>query len=135
MDDLQKAKETVLLLTQQLDMLSYDLTKMGTEVTKEKLKTFGLTFMSLNVLMGILHGDDEADIFMDTVDATLDAMVDAGYKFKDGSNTEYSEHLRMAYTQHRMGFKPPVEEDVETKPKFDDDAFLDFLNEIGAFDK
>lgn len=123
----------MLRLSKQTAVLSHDLCEIGNPVTPEKLKVFAQHFMAVNMLVGLMHGDDETDILDDCIDSMLEAMVDAGYKNPDGSNTQQTEQMMRSFeTYHKNKTKPQPE---VQKPEFDDDAFLDFLNEIGAFDK
>ena len=123
----------MLHLSKQTAVLSHDLCESGKPVTPEKLKVFAQHFMAVNMVVGLLHGDDETEILDDCIDSMLEAMVDAGYKNPDGSNTQHAVEMLARFEAYHANKSKPQPE--VQKPEFDDDAFLDFLNEIGAFDK
>lgn len=127
MDDFKLVQETMLKMGIQLRMLERDI--CDGNATPEKVRAFAMLFTALNLMDAIVKGVEIDSLFEDTIDATIEAMVQAGYKNPDGTNTPLADSLAMGIVTKQA---PPKEDPVST---FDDDAFLDFLNDIGAFDK
>ena len=127
MNDFKRIQETMLKMGMQLRMLERDICEGN--ATPEKVRAFAMNFTVLNLMDAIVKGVDVEDLFEDAVDASIDAMVQAGYKNPDGTNTPLADSLAMGLVGKQ---EPPKDEPMNA---FDDDAFLDFLNDIGAFDK
>ena len=96
----EEMMKTMLDISKQTAILAYDLCESGNPVTPEKLNVFAQHFMMANMLVGIIHGDNESEILDDCIDATLEVMVDAGYKNQDGSNTTYADQMVSGFEAH-----------------------------------
>lgn len=127
MDDFKLVQETMLKMGMQLRMLERDICEGN--ATPEKVRAFALNFTVLNLMDAIVKGVEIESLFEDAIDASIEAMVQAGYKNPDGTNTPLAGSLAMGLVTKQ---EPPKDDPIST---FDDDAFLDFLNDIGAFDK
>lgn len=127
MDDFKLVQETMLKMGLQLRMLERDICEGN--ATPEKVRAFALNFTVLNLMDAMLKGVEIDSLFEDAIDASIEAMVQAGYKNPDGINTPLADSLAMGLATKQ---EPPKDDPIST---FDDDAFLDFLNDIGAFDK
>lgn len=127
MDDFKLVQETMLKMGMQLRMLERDICEGN--ATPEKVRAFALNFTVLNLMDAMLKGVEIESLFEDAIDASIEAMVQAGYKNPDGTNTPLADSLATGLVTKQA---PQKEEPLST---FDDDAFLDFLNDIGAFDK
>lgn len=127
MDDFKLVQETMLKMGLQLRMLERDICEGN--ATPEKVRAFALNFTVLNLMDAMLKGVEIESLFEDAIDASIEAMVQAGYKNPDGTNTPLADSLATGIVTKQ---EPPKDEATST---FDDDAFLDFLNDIGAFDK
>lgn len=127
MNDFERVQEAMLKLGLQLRALERDICEGN--ATPEKVRAFALNFTVLNLMDAILKGVDVEDLFEDAIDASIEAMVHAGYKNPDGTNTPLADSLATGLVTKQA---PPKDDPMCT---FDDDAFLDFLNDIGAFDK
>lgn len=127
MNDFKMVQETMLKMGLQLRMLERDICEGN--ATPEKVRAFALNFTVLNLMDAVVKGVEMDSLFEDAVDASIEAMVQAGYKNPDGTNTPLADSLATGIVTKQ---EPPKDEATST---FDDDAFLDFLNDIGAFDK
>ena len=127
MDDFKLVQETMLKMGIQLRMLERDICEGN--ATPEKVRAFAMNFTVLNLMDALVKGVEMESLFEDAVDASIEAMVQAGYKNPDGTNTPLADAVAMGIGTKQ---EPPKDEPMST---FDDDAFLDFLNDIGAFDK
>lgn len=127
MDDFKLVQETMLKMGMQLRMLERDICEGN--ATPEKVRAFALNFTVLNLIDAMLKGVEIESLFEDAIDASIETMVQAGYKNPDGTNTPLADSLATGLVTKQA---PQKEEPLST---FDDDAFLDFLNDIGAFDK
>ena len=127
MDDFKLVQETMLKMGLQLRMLERDICEGN--ATPEKVRAFALNFTVLNLMDAMLKGVEIESLFEDAIDASIEAMVQAGYKNPDGTNTPLADSLATGLVTKQA---PQKEEPLSA---FDDDAFLDFLNDIGAFDK
>lgn len=127
MDDFKLVQETMLKMGMQLRMLERDICEGN--ATPEKVRAFALNFMVLNLMDAMLKGVEIESLFEDAIDASIEAFVQAGYKNPDGTNTPLADSLATGLVTKQAS---PKGEPMST---FDDDAFLDFLNDIGAFDK
>lgn len=127
MNDFELVQKTMLKMGIQLRMLERDICEGN--ATPEKVRAFALNFTVLNLMDAVVKGVEMDSLFEDAVDASIEAMVQAGYKNPDGTNTPLADSLATGIVTKQ---EQPKE---EPKSTFDDDAFLDFLNDIGAFDK
>lgn len=127
MDDFKLVQETMLKMGMQLRMLERDICEGN--ATPEKVLAFALNFTVLNLMDAMLKGVEIESLFEDAIDASIEAMVQAGYKNPDGTNTPLADSLAIGLVTKQV---PSKDNPIST---FDDDAFLDFLNDIGAFDK
>lgn len=127
MNDFERVQEAMLKLCLQLRALERDICEGN--ATPEKVRSFALNFTVLNLMDAMLKGVEIESLFEDAIDASIEAMVQAGYKNPDGTNTPLADSLAVGLVTKQA---PQKEEPLST---FDDDAFLDFLNDIGAFDK
>lgn len=127
MNDFERVQEAMLKLGLQLRALERDICEGN--ATPEKVRAFALNFTVLNLMDAMLKGVEIESLFEDAIDASIEAMVQAGYKNPDGTNTPLADSLATGLVTKQA---PQKEEPLST---FDDDAFLDFLNDIGAFDK
>lgn len=127
MNDFKMVQETMIKLGLQLRMLERDICEGN--ATPEKVRAFAMNFTVLNLMDAMLKGVEIDSLFEDAIDASIEAMVQAGYKNPDGTNTPLADSLAMGLVTKQ---EPPKDDPIST---FDDDAFLDFLNDIGAFDK
>lgn len=127
MNDFERVQEAMLKLGLQLRALERDICEGN--ATPEKVRAFALNFTVLNLMDAMLKGVEIESLFEDAIDASIEAMVQAGYKNPDGTNTPLADSLAVGLVTKQA---PQKEEPLST---FDDDAFLDFLNDIGAFDK
>lgn len=127
MNDFKMVQETMMKLGLQLRMLERDICEGN--ATPEKVRAFAMNFTVLNLMDAMLKGVEIESLFEDAIDASIEAMVQAGYKNPDGTNTPLADSLATGIVTKQ---EPPKDEATST---FDDDAFLDFLNDIGAFDK
>lgn len=127
MNDFKMVQETMMKLGLQLRMLERDICEGN--ATPEKVRAFAMNFTVLNLMDAMLKGVEIESLFEDAIDASIEAMVQAGYKNTDGTNTPLADSLATGIVTKQASQK---EEPTST---FDDDAFLDFLNDIGAFDK
>lgn len=127
MNDFKFVQETMLKMGMQLRMLERDICEGN--ATPEKVRAFALNFTVLNLMDAVVKGVEMDSLFEDAVDASIEAMIQAGYKNPDGTNTPLADSLATGLVTKQA---PPKDEPMST---FDDDAFLDFLNDIGAFDK
>lgn len=127
MNDFKMVQETMIKLGLQLRMLECDICEGN--ATPEKVRAFAMNFTVLNLMDAMLKGVEIDSLFEDAIDASIEAMVQAGYKNPDGTNTPLADSLATGVVTKPAPLK---EEPLST---FDDDAFLDFLNDIGAFDK
>ena len=127
MNDFKFVQETMLKMGMQLRMLERDICEGN--ATPEKVRAFALNFTVLNLMDAVVKGVEIDALFEDAVDASIEAMVQAGYKNPDGTNTPLADSLATGLVTKQASQKD------EPTCTFDDDAFLDFLNDIGAFDK
>ena len=127
MNDFELVQETMLKMGLQLRMLERDICEGN--ATPEKVRAFALNVTVLNLMDAVVKGVEIDSLFEDAVDASIEAMVQAGYKNPDGTNTPLADSLAKGLVTKQASQK---DEPLST---FDDDAFLDFLNDIGAFDK
>lgn len=127
MDDFKMVQETMLKMGLQLRMLERDICEGN--ATPEKVRAFAMNFTVLNLMDAMLKGVEIESLFEDAIDASIEAMVQAGYKNPDGTNTPLADSLAIGLVTKQAS---PKDDPMST---FDDDAFLDFLNDIGAFDK
>lgn len=127
MDDFKLVQETMLKMGMQLRMLERDICEGN--ATPEKVRAFAMNFTVLNLMDAMLKGVEIESLFEDAIDASIEAMVQAGYKNPDGTNTPLADSLAIGLVTKQA---PSKDDPIST---FDDDAFLDFLNDIGAFDK
>lgn len=127
MNDFELVQKTMLKMGIQLRMLERDICEGN--ATPEKVRAFALNFTVLNLMDAVVKGVEMDSLFEDAADASIEAMVQAGYKNPDGTNTPLADSLATGIVTKQ---EQPKE---EPKSTFDDDAFLDFLNDIGAFDK
>lgn len=127
MNDFELVQKTMLKMGMQLRMLERDICEGN--ATPEKVRAFAMNFTVLNLMDAIVKGVEIESLFEDAIDASIEAMVQAGYKNPDGTNTPLADSVAKGLVAKH---EPPKDEPTST---FDDDAFLDFLNDIGAFDK
>lgn len=127
MNDFEFVQKTMLKMEIQLRMLERDICEGN--ATPEKVRAFAMNFTVLNLMDAVLKGVEIDSLFEDAVDASIEAMIQAGYKNPDGTNTPLADSVAKGLVTKQAS---PKEEPLST---FDDDAFLDFLNDIGAFDK